>query len=108
MFITYIDPTISYDTMVGEMREICGFPRAYPFTIKWVDEEGDPCTISSQRELTEAVRLYEINKEVELTVHGRTKFIFTYFFRVKFREIDFWCIRFHEFYKSAITMEVSI
>jgi len=69
VFITYIDPTISYDTMVGEMREICGFPRAYPFTIKWVDEEGDPCTISSQRELTEAVRLYEINKEVELTVH---------------------------------------
>ena len=78
VFITYIDPTISYDTMVGEMREICGFPRAYPFTIKWVDEEGDPCTISSQRELTEAVRLYEINKEVELTVHGRTKYLFIF------------------------------
>ena len=45
VFITYIDPTISYDTMVGVMREICSFPRVHPFTIKWVDEEGDPCTI---------------------------------------------------------------
>lgn len=69
VFITYIDPTISYDVMVGEMREICGFPRVHPFTIKWVDEEGDPCTISSQLELSEAIRLYEANKEAELTVH---------------------------------------
>ena len=57
--------------MVSEMRDTCGFPRTYPFTIKWVDEDGDPCTISSQRELSEAIRLYEVNKEAELTVHGR-------------------------------------
>ena len=37
--------------------------------MKWVDEEGDPCTISSQMELDEAIRLYEVNKEAELTVH---------------------------------------
>ena len=76
VFITYIDPTISYDVMVGEMREICGFPRVHPFTIKWVDEEGDPCTISSQLELSEAIRLYEANKEAELTVHGRNRIFF--------------------------------
>jgi len=69
VFITYIDTTITYDTIMSEMREICGFPRVHPFTIKWVDEEGDPCTISSQRELSEAIRLYEANKEAELTVH---------------------------------------
>ncbi|KAJ8319930.1 hypothetical protein KUTeg_001517 [Tegillarca granosa] len=37
--------------------------------MKWVDEEGDPCTISSQMELDEAIRLYEINKDTEITIH---------------------------------------
>ena len=60
---------------MSDMRETCGFPRVHPFTIKWVDEEGDPCTISSQRELSEAIRLYEVNKEAELTVHGKTFFL---------------------------------
>lgn len=69
IFITYIDHTITYEALSNEMREICGFPRAHPFTIKWVDEEGDPCTVSSQKELQEAIRLYDINKEAELTVH---------------------------------------
>lgn len=40
------------------------------FTMKWVDEEGDPCTLSTQMELTEAIRLYEINKDSELVIHG--------------------------------------
>jgi len=69
VFITYIDHGIGYDKLIDEMREICGFHRNYPFTVKWVDEEGDPCTVSSQIELDEAIRLYEINKEAELTVH---------------------------------------
>ncbi len=72
VFITYIDHGISYDRLLGEMRDICGFHKNYPFTMKWVDEEGDPCTVSSQIELDEAIRLYEINKEAELTVHGTT------------------------------------
>ena len=32
---------------------------------------GDPCTISSQIELDEAIRLYELNKDSELTLHGK-------------------------------------
>lgn len=32
---------------------------------------GDPCIISSQVELDEAIRLYELNKDAELTVHGK-------------------------------------
>ena len=32
---------------------------------------GDPCTVSSQMELDEALRLYELNKDSELTVHGK-------------------------------------
>lgn len=38
--------------------------------MKWVDEEGDPCTISTQLELDESLRLYELNRDSELTVHG--------------------------------------
>ena len=30
-------------------------------TVKWVDEEGDPCIIQSQVELDEAIRLYEVS-----------------------------------------------
>jgi len=75
IFITYIDHTIKYDDLQSEMREICGFPRTFPFTMKWVDEEGDPCTVSSQIELEEAIRLYEVNKEAELTVHGNIRLL---------------------------------
>lgn len=31
---------------------------------------GDPCTITTQMELDEAIRLYEVNKDSELTIHG--------------------------------------
>lgn len=43
------------------------------FTMKWVDEESDPCTLASQMELCEAIRLYEINKDSELVIHGKYK-----------------------------------
>ena len=52
-----------------QVRHVCHFDASQPFTLKWVDEEGDPCTISSQLELDEAVRLYFLNKESELVVH---------------------------------------
>lgn len=42
------------------MRELCGFHKNYPFTIKWLDEDNDACTISTQIELEEAIRLYEV------------------------------------------------
>ena len=32
---------------------------------------GDPCTISSQEELQEAIRLYEANKETNITIHSK-------------------------------------
>ena len=51
------------------VRDICHFDAEQPFTLKWVDEEGDPCTVGSQMELDEAVRLYYVNKERELVLH---------------------------------------
>ena len=35
-----------------------------------MDEENDPCIISTQMELEEAIRLYEINRDSELVMHG--------------------------------------
>lgn len=69
VFITYVSHGILLETFEDEMREVCGFHRNFPFTVKWVDEEGDPCTINSQVELDEAIRLYEVNKEAELAMH---------------------------------------
>lgn len=37
---------------------------------------GDPCTVSSQLELEEAFRLYELNKDSELLIHGRVELNF--------------------------------
>ncbi|XP_014207611.1 atypical protein kinase C isoform X2 [Copidosoma floridanum] len=69
--ITYITAGISVDKLREEMRTICGFGNQAPdqFTMKWVDDEGDPCRIASQQELDEALRLYELEKDTEITIH---------------------------------------
>jgi len=69
VFITYIDHGMQYHQLMTDMQDLCGFSPGEEFTIKWVDEEGDPCIVQSQTELDEAIRLYEVNKEAELTVH---------------------------------------
>jgi len=58
------------DTLREEMRAICGFSTEQ-FTMKWVDDEGDPCRIASQAELDEALRLYELEKDMEIKIHGQ-------------------------------------
>jgi len=69
VFITYIDHGIQYHQLMTDMQDLCGFAPGQDLTIKWMDEEGDPCIVQSQTELDEAIRLYEVNKEAELTVH---------------------------------------
>ncbi|KAF2896145.1 hypothetical protein ILUMI_10033, partial [Ignelater luminosus] len=69
VLIIYVNPSIKLDELCNEMREICRFTYDQVFTIKWVDEEGDPCTISTQLELDEAIRLCEVNRDHELTIH---------------------------------------
>ncbi|RZF37027.1 hypothetical protein LSTR_LSTR004715 [Laodelphax striatellus] len=69
IMITYIDPHITVEQLSQLMREICRFSQDQVFTMKWVDEEGDPCIITTQMELDEAIRLYEFNKDSELTIH---------------------------------------
>jgi hypothetical protein len=61
--------SFSLESFAQKVRSICKLDQQQPFTIKWVDEEGDPCTITSQLELDEAIRLYYLNKEHELVIH---------------------------------------
>nr|AAX89404.1 atypical protein kinase c [Phallusia mammillata]CAB3265163.1 protein kinase C iota type-like [Phallusia mammillata] len=63
------DPTIQLEELRSKFQASCNFSDAQVFTIKWIDDEGDPCTITSQLELAEAIRLYEINGEDTLLFH---------------------------------------
>ncbi|RLW00607.1 hypothetical protein DV515_00008577 [Chloebia gouldiae] len=69
IMITYFEPSISFEGLCSEVRDMCSFDNEQLFTMKWIDEEGDPCTVSSQLELEEAFRLYELNKDSELLIH---------------------------------------
>ncbi|KAK7496787.1 hypothetical protein BaRGS_00011996 [Batillaria attramentaria] len=69
ILVTNIKMEMSYTDFCTEIKGICKFDEYQPFTVKWLDEEGDPCTISSQVELDEAIRLYEVNKDSELNIH---------------------------------------
>lgn len=69
ILVTNIKNEMSYSDFCREIKVICKFDEYQPFTVKWLDEEGDPCTISSQVELDEAIRLYEVNKDSELNIH---------------------------------------
>ncbi|KAF5922156.1 hypothetical protein HPG69_007042 [Diceros bicornis minor] len=69
IMITHFEPSISFEGLCNEVRDMCSFDTEQLFTMKWIDEEGDPCTVSSQLELEEAFRLYELNKDSELLIH---------------------------------------
>uniref|UniRef100_A0A8B9PJZ5 protein kinase C n=1 Tax=Apteryx owenii TaxID=8824 RepID=A0A8B9PJZ5_APTOW len=68
---TYIHNTscVIYDELCNEVREMCILQQEQPITLKWIDDEGDPCTISSQMELEEAFRLYCQNRDEGLIIH---------------------------------------
>ena len=47
----------------------------YCYELNYLLFLGDPCTISSQMELDEAIRLYEINRDSEIVMHGKFTFL---------------------------------
>ncbi|XP_041378090.1 protein kinase C iota type-like isoform X2 [Gigantopelta aegis] len=69
ILVTSIKNEVTFEDFSLEIKAICNFDDNQPFTVKWLDEEGDPCTISSQIELNEAIRLYDINKDSEMMLH---------------------------------------
>jgi atypical protein kinase C iota type len=66
---TELDRECSLEDFSQEIRVLCKLEDGQEFTMKWVDEEGDPCTISSQDELEESVRLFDSNRESGITLH---------------------------------------
>lgn len=68
--ILYLDKFIKIAQFHDRIRfEVCDFEKGQPFTVKWVDDDGDLCTITSQTELDEALRLYWVNREAHLKLH---------------------------------------
>uniref|UniRef100_A0A8D2M7G5 protein kinase C n=1 Tax=Zonotrichia albicollis TaxID=44394 RepID=A0A8D2M7G5_ZONAL len=69
ILITNLDASMSYAELCDEVHEMCNLQQEQPITLKWIDDEGDPCTISSQMELEEAFRLYCQNRDQGLIIH---------------------------------------
>ncbi|MBN3283628.1 KPCZ kinase, partial [Polyodon spathula] len=69
MLITALDSSMTYRALCDEVRDMCSLLQTQPITLKWIDNEGDPCTISSQIELEEAFRLYSRNRNEGLHMH---------------------------------------
>ncbi|XP_020831556.1 protein kinase C zeta type isoform X2 [Phascolarctos cinereus] len=69
MLITNLDASMTYDELCDEVREMCSLHQQQPITLKWIDDEGDPCTISSPMELEEAFRLYCQHRDEGLIIH---------------------------------------
>uniref|UniRef100_A0A8C9U964 Protein kinase C iota type n=1 Tax=Scleropages formosus TaxID=113540 RepID=A0A8C9U964_SCLFO len=40
IMITHFDPSISYDVLYSEVRDMCSMDNDQVFTMKWIDEEG--------------------------------------------------------------------
>ncbi|XP_065679707.1 protein kinase C iota type isoform X1 [Hydra vulgaris] len=64
-----METEIKFDDLSDDIRELCKFQNDEVFTMKWIDEEGDACTLSNQIELDEAIRLFFANDESELVIN---------------------------------------
>ncbi|XP_062855678.1 protein kinase C zeta type isoform X2 [Trichomycterus rosablanca] len=69
MLISYLDSGVTYLELCEEVRDMCSVHRDRPITLKWIDDEGDPCTISSEMELDEAFRIYSRSSSSSLLLH---------------------------------------
>ncbi|XP_008411150.1 protein kinase C zeta type isoform X3 [Poecilia reticulata] len=69
MLITDLAATVNFVELCEEVRTMCSVAKQQPITLKWIDDEGDPCTISSQMELEEALRIYSRSKRSVLLLH---------------------------------------
>nr|KAF6268199.1 protein kinase C zeta [Myotis myotis] len=69
ILVTSLAAATTFEELCAEVREMCSLPQAQPLTLKWVDSEGDPCTVSSQMELEEAFRLSCQRRNDGLIIH---------------------------------------
>ncbi|XP_030588508.1 protein kinase C zeta type [Archocentrus centrarchus] len=69
ILITDLAATVTFVELCEEVKTMCSVARQQPITLKWIDDEGDPCTISSEMELEEAFRIYGRTKRSGLLLH---------------------------------------
>ncbi|XP_075951675.1 protein kinase C zeta type isoform X2 [Anarhichas minor] len=69
MLMADLAATVTFVELREEVRTMCSVAKQQPITLKWIDDEGDPCTISSQMELEEAFRIYNRTKRSGLLLH---------------------------------------
>lgn len=69
--VIYLPCNLSLQAFYDQLSSICHLHITDPpsFTVKWLDEALDAITMSSQRELNTAIRLYNKNGDKELHVH---------------------------------------
>ncbi|KAK6737393.1 hypothetical protein RB195_019849 [Necator americanus] len=69
VLVLYARPPLQLDSFFSLLRDACQQPSSQPITVKWIDEDGDPVSIDSQRELDEAVRILQQGGDAELNIH---------------------------------------
>ncbi|XP_077009473.1 DNA-directed RNA polymerase II subunit RPB4-like [Tamandua tetradactyla] len=69
ILLSSLDSAATFDALCEEVREMCSLHAGQPLTLKWVDDEGDPCTMYSQMELEEALRLCCQRRVEGLVIH---------------------------------------
>ncbi|KAJ0036165.1 hypothetical protein NQD34_004842 [Periophthalmus magnuspinnatus] len=69
IFITELDSSLSFAQLCAKVRSMCSLALQRPLTLKWIDDEGDPCTVSSQMEWEEAYRIHSRSKRTGLQLH---------------------------------------
>jgi len=64
-----LEPTIKLNELIQKLRYAWSMSDSHLMTVKWLDDEADLCVLSSQIELDEAIRLYNLNEEDSLALH---------------------------------------
>lgn len=67
--VIYFQASLTLERFLAKVKEVCNLHNNQIITIKWIDNEDDPCTISNQCELLEAVNLNKEFNEAELKIH---------------------------------------
>ena len=66
--VCFVDQKLDFEEFRAEIIGLCELALNQDFTVKWIDEDGDACTISSDLELEEAFRLSRIQSELSIHI----------------------------------------
>ncbi|KAI3381986.1 hypothetical protein SNEBB_008057 [Seison nebaliae] len=69
IIVTYLQKFSKFSKFQEQIKIICHLDVTDPITIKWMDDEGDPCLLQCNIELGEVYRLYDVNHDNEIQLH---------------------------------------